>query len=328
MGRDFATAFVTGGSGFIGGRLLRRLTAEGVRVSALARSDAAAEAVGEAGAEPVPGDLGDRGSMAAGAAGAEVTFHLAAHVRDWGPRETFERINVAGTRNALEASREAGVGRFVHCGTEAAILAGAPLHEANETMPLRPDSPALYASTKAKAEALVREADGQDLRTVVIRPRFVWGAGDTVLLPQLEETVEAGRFAWIGGGGHRTSITHVDNAVEGLVLGAERGRGGEAYFVTDGEPVVFREFVSALLRTQGVEPGERSIPAPMAGALARSGELLWRALPLRGSPPLTRFAMWVASQECTLDDSKARAELGYAPVRSREEGLAELAQQL
>jgi nucleoside-diphosphate-sugar epimerase len=324
MASGFGSAFVTGGSGFIGGRLLARLAADGVNVRALARSEVSAAKVAELGAEPVRGDLDDVAAMAAGAEGCDVSFHLAAFVAEWGTREEFERGNVAGTRNALEASRRAGVRRFVHCGTEAAILAGQPVHEADETAPLRPDSPALYSATKAEAEGLVRAATGGDMETVVIRPRFVWGKGDTTLLPEIAAAVESGRFAWVGDGGHRTSITHVENVAEGLVRGAEAGAGGSAYFVTDGAPVVFREFISELLATQGVEAPDRSIPAWVAGAVARGGEAAWRLLPLRGAPPLTRFALWAASLDCTLDDSRARAELGYAPIVSREQGLAEM----
>jgi nucleoside-diphosphate-sugar epimerase len=326
VSRGLDSAFVTGGSGFIGGRLLGRLRDDGVAVRALARSEGSGAKVMELGAEPVRGDLDDPAAMATGAAGCDVTFHLAAHVADWGKPEEFERGNVRGTRNALEASRRAGVRRFVHCGTEAAILAGQALDGADETEPLRPDSPALYSATKAKAEALVREANGDGLETVVVRPRFVWGAGDTTLLPEIAAAVEAGRFAWVGGGTNRTSITHVDNVVEGLLCAAERGAGGEAYFVTDGDPVVFREFISELLRTQGIEPPDRTIPTWVASAIARGGELAWRALPLRGSPPLTRFALWAASLDCVLDDSKARGKLGYAPVISRAEGLEGLRQ--
>jgi nucleoside-diphosphate-sugar epimerase len=108
------------------------------------------------------------------------------------------------------------------------------------------------------------------------------------------------------------------------VLGAERGRPGNAYFVTDGDPVVFREFVSELLRTQGVEPPTRSIPQWLAGSVAVAGETAWRVLPLSGRPPLTRFTYWVTSQECTIRIDKAREQLGYQPVTSREDGLAEL----
>jgi nucleoside-diphosphate-sugar epimerase len=209
-------------------------------------------------------------------------------------------------------------------GTEAALLAGEPLVNVDETAPLRPDSPALYSATKARAEQAVIAANRDGFETVVVRPRFVWGLGDTTLLPVMAEMVRGGRFAWIAGGRHRTSTTHVENTVEGLILGATRGRPGNAYFVTDGEPVVFREFVGELLATQGLEAPSRSIPAAAAHVLASAGEASWRLLPLPGRPPLTRFAYWVSAQECTIRIDKAREQLGYAPVKSIRDGLAEL----
>jgi len=316
--------FVTGGSGFIGGRLIERLVSEGRRVRALARSDGAAAKVEGLGAEAARGDLGDRASLAAGATGCEVAFHLAAHLGEWGPWEEFERGNVEGTRNALAACEEAGVRRFVHCGTEAALMAGEPLVHVDETAPLRPDSRAPYPATKAQAEQAVRAASREGFETVALRPRFVWGKGDTTLLPEMVKTVEAGRFAWVGGGRNVTDTAHVDNVVEGLVLAAEKGHPGEAYFVTDGEPVVFREFVTALLETQGVEPPDRSLPAWTAAPLARVCETAWKLLPLKGEPPMSTFRAWILTQECTIDISKARRELGYAPLVSHEQGLAEL----
>jgi len=318
------TAFVTGGSGFIGSKLIRRLVGDGWRVRALARSDSSAAKVAASGAEPVRGELDDADSMRAGADGAGTTFHAAAHLGEWGRREEFERDNVQGTRNAVEASRAAGVRRFVHVGTEAALMAGRPLVNVNEDAPLRPDSKALYSATKAQAEQVVRAANGDGLETVVVRPRLVWGKGDTTIMPSLVKAVEKGRFAWIGGGRHRTSTTHVDNVIQGLVLGAERGRPGSVYFVTDGEPVVFREFITELLGTQGVEPGDRNMPAPLAHAVAAGGEGAWRTFRLGGQPPVTRLAYWLSAQECTIDITRARDELGYEPVRSISEGMQEL----
>ena len=318
------TAFVTGGSGFVGGALIQRLVRDGARVRALARSHASAAKVEELGAEAVRGDLSDTKSLREGAAGCDVTFHAAARLGEWGPWEEFERLNVRGTRDVLEASRAAGVRRFVHVGTEAAVVAGQALVMVDETAPLRPDSKAPYCASKALAEQAVREANGNGLETVVVRPRMVWGPGDTTVLPAIAHAVRQGRFAWIGGGRHMTSTTYIDNTVEGLVLGAERGRPGEAYFVTDGEPVEFRDFVTRQLEALGVEAPTRTLPLPAARAAAVGLEGAWRALRRKSQPPLTRTAVWLSAVEMTIRIDKAREELGYSPPVSIDEGLERL----
>jgi len=307
------TAFVTGGSGFVGGALIRRLAGDGWTVRALARSPAAVDAVEALGAKAVHGDLHNGAALRAGAHGCAFIFHAAAKVGSGGDLAGYLRVNVDGTRRLLAAARDAEARRFVHVGTEAALMAGRPLRAVDETAPLQLGSPVPYSASKARAEAAVLAASETDVfETVSIRPRFVWGAGDTTLLPALVEAARSGRLVWLGGGRHLTETTHIDNAVEGLVLGALRGRPANAYFVTDGPPVVWREFIGELLRTQGVDPPTRSAPAALGRVL----------LALR---QLNRFELWLSTQECTLDDSKAREQLGYAPVTSRADGLATLA---
>lgn len=318
------TAFVTGGSGFIGGALIARLRREGWDVRGLARSERSGGVLRERGAEAVTGDLADAGAMQEGAQGCELAFHAAAHLGDWGSPEEFERDNVQGTRNVVAACRAAGVRRLVHVGTEAALLSGRPLVNVDEEMPLQPHSRALYSATKARAEMAVIDGNGEGIETVVVRPRLVWGVGDTTIMPTVRAEAERGRWAWIGGGRHLTSTTHVDNVVEGLWLGATRGAAGRAYFVTDGEPVVFREFMTRLLATQGVELPSKEVPRALAGAAASVGEVAWRFLPLPGRPPVTLLAYWLASHECTLDITRARTELGYTPVKTIDEGMEEL----
>jgi nucleoside-diphosphate-sugar epimerase len=262
--------------------------------------------------------------MTRGMDGAEVCFHSAAMLGDAGSMAAFRRINVGGTKSVIDACRLARVRRLVHVGTEAALMHGQPLVAADERTPLALGSKSPYPATKAAAEAEVIGANGDGLETVVIRPRFVWGAGDTTLLPRLVAMTRAGQLRWIGGGRQLSATTHVANTVEGLVLGAQRGLPGNAYFVTDGSPVVFREFVSLLLATQGVEAPTGSVPLGVARAAAAVAETLWTRLPLPGEPPVARFSVWASGLECTLDDSKARDQLGYRPVITREQGLTEL----
>jgi nucleoside-diphosphate-sugar epimerase len=278
-----------------------------------------------AGAEPVRGDLDDAAALAAGAAGCDVVFHAAAIVADWGDHALFERVNVAGTRQMLAAARAAGVPRFVHVSTEAVLAGPDPIRNATEKTP-KPRAPyGPYARTKSMAEDLVCAASSPGFATVVVRPRFVWGCGDTSVLPQLLAAVRAGRFRWIDRGDYLTSATHVRNAVEGLILAAEHGRPGEIYFVTDGPPLPFRTFITRILETQGVRPGARSLPRRVAWRLGVVVEAVWRTFRIRAVPPISRMVVKMMGEEVTIDDGKARRELGYVGRVSFEDGIREMA---
>ncbi|MEU2358911.1 NAD-dependent epimerase/dehydratase family protein [Streptomyces misionensis] len=300
-----ARAFVTGGSGFIGKVLVRRLLEEGHSVGVLVRSEASAAKVSALGAEPVRGELTDPTTWRNGVTGSDVVFHLAAETDVTADRERHELVTVRGTQAAVDAARQAHVPRFVHCGSEAALLAGDPLVDVDETAPLRPDSEAAYCAVKAVAEKIVLDANTADFATLSIRPRFVWGPG-SFLVEGLAAAAKAGQFAWIGGGRHTTDVTFVENAVEGLMLGWRRGRPGQAYFVTDRHRVILREFLETQFEIHGV-----GVPIPDLDA-----ETAAREVPVP--------ARWFLGQQCTLRTDKAVAELGYEPVVSHATGLEAL----
>jgi nucleoside-diphosphate-sugar epimerase len=224
----------------------------------------------------------------------------------------------------LAVARSAGVKRFIHIGTEAALVRGQHLFDADETYELAPDSPFPYCATKAQAEQLVLAANNPDFTTIVLRPRFIWGPGDTTLLPAIERMNEHGGWVWIDHGRALTSSTHIDNLIQAIVLALTRGEPGNAYFVLDDGAHTIRYMVAGLAASKGIKLPERSMPAWLADRVGALLEGTWRRFGLAGAPPLTRHAAMVMSRNCVLDDRKARRELGYAPVISVEEGMRSL----
>lgn len=318
--------FLTGGSGFVGGRLIRALKDRNDAVRALARSEKAQRTVGALGAQPVEGDLVNVEAMTAGMQDCEWVIHAAA--RTTGTRRAdFIEDNVRGTERVLEAARAAKVKRFIHISTEAVLLGSGPLINVDETRPIPERGVGPYSESKGRAERLVLSCNSPEMETVVVRPRFVWGAGDTSLLPNLVDAVKSGKFAWFNGGKYRTSTCHIENAVHGTLLAAEKGRGGQAYFLTDGEPVEFRAFLSEMLTAVGVTPPKRRMPLWLAQGVAFSLEAIYGAVSPGSIPPLYLEQLGLIGEEVTVNDAKARAELGYVPKVSREQGLAEMRMQ-
>lgn len=314
--------FVTGASGFVGGAATRALIGAGQEVLAMSRSAKSDNLIRELGAVPVRCDL--ETITPDDIENCQTVLHCAAFVEAWGPKDAWHQANVVGTRTMLDTAMAAGASRFIHIGTEAAICHGQDLHNADETVPLAPDSPYPYCATKAQAEQLVLNASRSGFATIVLRPRFIWGPGDTTLLPAIEAMAGAGKWMWINHGRAMTSTTHIDNLVHAIQLSLTEGRSGEAYFILDDGVIAMKDMITAMAKTRGLTLPETSIPAWLADGMGRTMEAVWRGLGLKSDPQLTAHAAMVMSRDCTLNGQKAAAELNYQPVITRAEGLAGL----
>ena len=195
----------------------------------------------------------------------------------------------------------------------------------DETYPLAPNSPYPYAATKAQAEQLVTAANAPDFETIILRPRFIWGPGDTTLLPTIEAMAKSGGWMWVNHGRCMTSTTHVSNLVHATELALTKGKGGEAYFILDDGVRSMHEMITGIAASRGITLPEKSIPGWAADAMGAVSEIVWRSFSLKGEPPLTRFSAMILSRDCMLSDAKARREMGYGPVISVEDGLRALA---
>lgn len=325
---ELGPVLVTGGTGFLGRRLVERLLAAGRSVTVLARNPAPELAA--RGVRFVPVSLDDAAAVQAACAGIETVFHVAAKVGVWGRYDDFHRTNVLGTRALLAGAREQGVRRFVHTSTPSVVYNGLDLAGADESLPLTTDCPSAYPLTKAIAEGEVLAANSADLRTVALRPHLIWGVGDPHLVPRILARARAGRLRVVGSGVNRVDMVHVENAVDAH-LQAERALAdpqsaapGRAYFITNGEPIVLWEWINGLLTALGEPPISRRISLGAAKTIGAACEFAWRVLPLRGEPPMTRFVAAELAKDHWFDISAARRDLGYSPRVSMAEGTAEL----
>lgn len=318
------STLVTGGTGFLGRRLVARLLAQGRQVTVLGRTPAP-DLVAR-GVTFIQASLDDAAAVTAACAGVTTVFHTAARVGVWGRYEDFHRTNVLGTRALLEGCRRHGVRSFVHTSTPSVVYNGRDLAGADESLPLTTACPSPYPLTKAIAEREVLAANSSTLHTVALRPHLIWGVGDPHLVPRVLARARAGRLRIVGAGRNRVDMVHVENAVDAH-LRAEAALpavSGRAYFITNGEPVVLWDWINGLLTALGEPPVTRRISLGTATAVGAICEAAWRVLPLKGEPPMTRFIAAELAKDHWFDITAARRDLGFAPKVTMAAGTAEL----
>ncbi len=324
--------FITGASGFIGGKLTERLLADGRRVRVLSRRPL--PELEARGAEVIPGDLDDRHALARGCASAETVFHVAGRVGVWGPRTEFFHVNVGGTRNVIAACREAGVSRLIYTSSPSVVYNGGDLQNVNESAPLCLHAPCAYPTSKAAAELEVLAAHNKTFATIALRPHLVWGPGDKNVVPRVLALARAGRLKIIGSGENKVDVTHITNVVdahllaEGALVQPNHPAGGRAYFITNGEPVVLWKWINNLLMELNEPPVTKHVSLSAAYFAGGVLEAAWRTLRLKGEPPMTRFVAKEMATDHWFDISAARRDLGYHPLVTMTDGTAELIEHL
>lgn len=322
-------ALVTGGGGFVGGKLARALRARGDDVTAFQRGSY--PELEKAGIRCVKGDIADRHDVMALLHGVDVVFHVAAKVGGAGDPADFERVNVRGTENIIEACVKNGVTRLVFCSSPSVVDEDGGFESLDESTPYAAQYLADYPRTKAMAERLVLEANGREtttlpLRTCALRPHLVFGPGDTGSLPRVIERAKKGRLRIVGDGLNRVDLTYVDNVVDAHLLAAdalskpETPAGGKAYFITNGEPVVLWDWVNEILDDIGLPRVKKKVPQGLARVVGKALDVTWSTFGIAGEPPVTEWAAKMMATSHTFRIDAARRDLCYAPAVSMDEG--------
>jgi nucleoside-diphosphate-sugar epimerase len=320
-------ALVTGGGGFLGSAIVRRLLERGDTVRVLARGEY--PELQKRGAELVRGDVRDAESTAKACAGVDVVFHTAAKAGGWGDPREYEAINVQGTANVIAGCRSAAVRFLVHTSSPSVVHSGADIEGADESIPYGTHFTADYPRTKALSERLVREAADVTLSTISLRPHFIWGPGDRHLLPRLLARSRAGKLRQVGKKDAKTDTMYVDNCVDAHLLSAEKLQAGapvsgRAYFISDGDPIGVWTMANRMLEAAGAPKAGKPVPAWLAYALGATLEAVHSVLRIEREPLMTRFAVSELTHAQWFDISAARRDLGYSPRVTIDEGFERL----
>lgn len=322
-------ALVTGGGGFLGGAIVRRLMADGHQVRTLQRGTY--PELDQLGVETIRGDIGDSKVVDRSVDGCDTVFHVAAKVQMWGPYADFHAVNVVGTDNVLAAMARHGVSRLIYTSTPSVVHRGESIEGADESLGYPDEFESPYPRSKAKAEASVLAANSPSLATVAIRPHLIWGPDDTNLVPQIIARAQAGRLRFVGDGLNLVDTVYVDNAVDAHILaahalGPDAACAGRAYFISNGDPRPIKDIVNGIIGAAGLPPEQRTVPLSVAIAGGRAMEIAHRFLRLRGEPAMTPFIARNLATAHWYDISAARRDLGYEPRVSIDEGLSRLAE--
>jgi nucleoside-diphosphate-sugar epimerase len=313
------TALVTGGSGFLGRCLVRRLLSDGVRVRVLVRTASKAELLQTQGAEVVVGEITDPRAVAAALDGVTVVYHLAGRLLVPGvPAAEYHRTHVEGTNVLLERARTApDLQRFVHCSTTG-VLGATGDRPADETAPLRPTN--VYEATKAEAELAVRHASREGFPAVIARPGLVYGPGDLHLLAFFRSILRR-RFRPIGRRAVWLHPIYIDDLTEALVrCGQHAIAPGECFHIAGSEPVSLAGLAAAIAAAGGTRVPLGHIPLPAARAVAAVGDRLPSAL--KRSAPLTRSRLDFLTHSRVYDVTKAKRLLDFAAATDLPTGAA------
>jgi nucleoside-diphosphate-sugar epimerase len=315
---------VTGGMGFTGKALVRRLIDEGHKVVALDYKEGLkTEELKEWGAEVVIGSVTNRNIVEKCMEGVDVVQHLAAAFRELNvPDSYYYDVNVNGTRNVLESAYKHQVTKFIYCST-CGVHGNIDIPPANEDAPIQPAD--YYQRTKYEAEPIVHEFSSKGMSTTILRPAAIYGPGDPERFFMIFKRCAKGLFPMFGNGKTYYHPLYIDNLIDAHILSMIKDKGeGEVYLIADEHYYEIEELVKKVGNAIGINV---KIPHYPITPLVVAGYFFEKVCkPLHITPPIfPRRVDWYR-QNRAFDITKAKRELGYQPRVDIDEGLLRTAE--
>ena len=301
---------ITGASGFVGGAFLQRYSAQpGLELFGVARRPLQLPNYAQR-------DLSQAFDLPFR---PDVVIHAAARASPWGTRAQYEQQNVEATRQVIEFCRRNGYPRLLYISTSAVFYTESHQFDLHEDSPIGPRFVNEYARTKASGERLLPSYEGEHC---VLRPRAVFGPGDTVLFPRVIEAARKGALPVFTGQQHPVmgDLVYIDTLTDYLLRAARAPRLAPSYNLTNAQPLDLQALLHRVLAELGLPAPRRSVRVNTALRAATAIETVWRLLRLRGEPPATRFGVGVFAYSKTFDPSRTLADLG-PPSVSLDEGV-------
>lgn len=314
---------VTGATGFLGHALASELHRLGHHVVATGRNKQKGLILESKGITFEDGDLSDSRRMEELCSNKDWVFHSGALSSVWGSREDFWRCNVQGTRNVVQGSLRQKVKRLIHVSSPSIYFQFANQENIREDAPLPSKFINTYTASKYAAEEEVMLGVKAGLESVILRPRAIYGPGDTSIFPRIVRSLESGRLPIIGDGKNKTDLSYIDNVVHACICAAQASLpySGRAYNITDGSPVELWPLLHHIAKELNLPKPTKKRPARMLRWIARGMEVAHRALAPDKEPLLTEYSVGLLSCTCTLNIDRAKQELGYKPTVQTSDGI-------
>ncbi len=318
---------VTGGGGFLGKAIVKKLLKKNYKVASFSRNFY--PELEKMGVNQIQGDIADKNAVSKAFEKQDTIFHVAAKPGIWGSFENFYQVNVTGTENVISACFENSVNQLIYTSSPSVIFNEHDMENVDESVPYSNKFLAPYPKTKAMAEKLVIKAAKKNLKTIIIRPHLIWGPEDNHLIPGIIN--RAGKLKKIGKKNDLVDTIYVDNAADAHILASQKlftnpSLSGNVYFVSQDEPVSKWEIANGFLNAAGLPHIKGHVSARTAYVAGSIFEFIYRLFQIKSEPPITKFAAMEAATSHWFNISKAKKELGYYPKISTKEGLEKLKQ--
>ena len=316
---------VTGATGFLGKYVVKELVEHGYQVRAFGRNSKVGRSLENSSVSFFQGDLTKAEDVLEAFKEMDMVVHAGALSTVWGPWEDFYQANVLGTKYVLEACRQTGIQRLVYVSSPSIYAAPKDQLAIKESDAPEENNLNNYIRSKLASEKLFK--DYPDVPSIILRPRGLFGVGDTSILPRVINLSQKIGIPLIGDGRQLMDMTCVENVALAIRLAIETPEAkGEVYNITNGEPRAFRDLLEESLTGLGYPIKYRKLPAALLSGIASSLEFLYKTLNLKGEPALTLYTYYLLRYSQTLDISKAEKELGYHPKISISEGIEQYVQ--